>query len=167
MGNSGKRSSRALAVAMLSVGLWNGLLHASGATDLHAGYYYPQPQSQEVYVSDVPLAPDASESSRAAFVVGLAAQQAQQAYQPGYHLFAKGEQLEKMIIVASGEGRYDTLFRMRALLASLTSMARATPLFAQVNEPHEYNFLDFCRLMGFEQLTVSDGKTFAHQIKIR
>ncbi|WP_417670144.1 hypothetical protein [Roseibium sp.] len=118
-------------------------------------------------MSEVPPAIDASEASRAAFVVGLAAQQAQQNYQPGYHLFAKGEHLEKMIIVASGAGRYDTLFRMRALLASLTSMARATPLFNQVAEPYEYNFLDFCRVMGFEQVTVSDGDSFAHQIKVR
>ncbi|WP_289035225.1 hypothetical protein [uncultured Roseibium sp.] len=137
------------------------------AADLHAGYYYPAPQTHEVYVASAPVADDAEETSRAAFVIGLAAQQLQQNHAPGYHLFAKGENLEKMIIVATGDGRYDTLYRMRALLASLTSMARATPLFTQSAEPYELNFLDFCKLLGFTQVTVSDGRAIAHQIKIR
>ncbi|MTI43283.1 hypothetical protein E1178_06630 [Roseibium hamelinense] len=137
------------------------------ANDLHAGYYYPQPETREVYISEVPMANDATESSRAAFVVGLAAQQLKQSHAPGYHLFAKGAELEKIIIVATGPERYDNLFRMRALLASLTSMARATPLFAQSAQPYELNFLDFCKLMGFEQVTVSNGDNFAHQITIR
>jgi len=135
--------------------------------DSHAGYYYPTPQSRETYGTEVKADPEATVSSRAAFVVGLAAQQFDQNHVPGYHLFAKGEQLEKLIIVASGDGQYDTLFRLRALLASLTSMARATPLFSQAAEPYKLNFLDFCKLMGFTQVTVSNGKDMAHQIFIR
>jgi len=150
-------------VSLLAASLYAG---AAAAGDSHAGYYYPEPQTREVYVSDVPMAPDAVERSRAAFVVGLAAQQLKQNHQPGYHLFAKGEHLEKLIIVSTGGDRYNTLFRLRALLASLTSMARATPLFNQAPEPFELNFLDFCKLMGFKQVTVSDGDTIAHQILV-
>lgn len=139
---------------------------ATQAADLHVGYYYPQPQTREVYVTEVPMAADATETSRAGFVIGLAAQQLNQKHAPGYHMFAKGDQLEKLIIISTEEGRYNTLFRFRALLASLTSMARATPLFSQSAEPYELNFLDFCKLMGFTQVTVSDGDTLAHQIKI-
>lgn len=153
-------------ILLATMVFFSGALGAFSA-DLHAGYYYPDPNSREAYVSQVPVASDASENSRAAFVIGLATQQLQQNYAPGYHLFAKGENLEKMIIVSTGDGRYDTLFRIRGLLASLTSMARATPLFSQASEPHELNFLDFCKLMGFEQVTVSDGAAFAHQIAIR
>lgn len=145
-----------------------GLLSFSAhASDLHAGYYYPEPQTREVYASEIEQALDATEGSRAAFVVGLAAQHLDQGYAPGYHLFAKGEHLEKLIIVGTTEGRYNTLFRMRAMLASLTSRARATPLFSQIERPYELNFLDFCKLMGFRQVTVSDGDKVAHQIKIR
>lgn len=135
--------------------------------DSHAGYYYPQPQTRETYASDTKPDAEATESSRAAFVVGLAAQQFKQNHIPGYHLFAKGEHLEKLIIVATGDGQYDTLYRLRALLASLTSMARGTPLFSQTAEPYKFNFLDFCKLMGFTQVTVSNGKDMAHQIFIR
>jgi hypothetical protein len=136
------------------------------ARDLHAGYYYPQPDTREVYVSKVPLAPDASVLSRAAFAIGLDKRQRNLSYAPTYHLFAKGAQLEKLIIVGIQGGRYDTLYRMRALLASLTSLARATPIFTEAREPHRLNFLDFCKLMGFTQLTLSDGASFAHQITV-
>ncbi|MES0883642.1 hypothetical protein [Roseibium sp. SCP14] len=144
-----------------------GLLLPANALDRHAGYYYPQPQTTEAYISEVPVSPEADKRSRAAFVIGLAAQQAKQNYTPGYHMFAKGGDLEKLIIVATGDGQYDTLYRMRALLAALTSMARSTELFARTNRPQELNFLDFCKLIGFTQVTVSNGKDIAHQIKIR
>lgn len=139
----------------------------AGAFDGHAGYYYPAPQTSEPYISEIETALDANKRSRAAFVIGLAAQQSKQAYAPGFHLFAKGDDLEKLIIVATGDGRYDTLFRLRALLASLTSMARGTELFARTDAPQDLNFLDFCKLIGFTQVTVSDGKDIAHQIKVK
>jgi hypothetical protein len=148
----------ALLVASQSVG---------NAFDAHAGYYYPEPQTREAYVTEVTIAPDAHKRSRAAFVIGLAAQHAKQNHAAGYHLFAKGGDLEKLIIVATGDGRYDTLYRLRALLASLTSMARATELFSRTNNPQDLNFLDFCKLIGFKQVTVSNGKDVAHQIKIQ
>lgn len=140
---------------------------AAGAFDSHAGYYYPNPQTSEPYISEVETALDANKRSRAAFVIGLAAQQSKQGYAPGYHLFAKGKDLEKLIIVATGDGQYDTLFRLRALLASLTSMARGTELFARTEAPQDLNFLDFCKLIGFSQVTVSDGKDIAHQIMVQ
>lgn len=70
-------------------------------------------------------------------------------------------------MVATGDGRYDTLFRLRALLASLTSMARTTELFARSNQPQDLNFLDLCKMIGFTQVTVSNGKDVTHQIKVR
>ena len=140
---------------------------SAGAFDAHAGYYYPDPQTREVYVSELEMAPDAGKRSRAAFVIGLAAQHDKRSRVVGYHLFAKGADLEKLIIVATGDGQYDTLYRLRALLASLTSMARSTELFARSNQPQELNFLDFCKLIGFTQVTVSNGKDVAHQILVQ
>lgn len=144
-----------------------GTLASANAFDGHAGYYYPEPQTREAYVTEIEVAPDANKRSRAAFVIGLAAQHAKQNHAAGYHLFAKGGDLEKLIIVATGDGQYDTLYRLRALLASLTSMARATELFSRTNNPQDLNFLDFCKLIGFKQVTVSNGKDVAHQIKIQ
>ncbi len=156
-----------MAVAATAAALLTTSIAPASALDSHAGYYYPNAQTREPYISEVDVAPDASKRSRAAFVIGLAAQQSQQAYAPGYHLFAKGSDLEKLIIVATGDGKYDTLFRMRALLASLTSMARGTELFARTDAPQELNFLDFCKLIGFKQVTISNGKDVTHQIVVQ
>ncbi|WP_415715150.1 hypothetical protein [Roseibium sp.] len=158
------KTAAQLAVTSL---LLAGLYAPANAFDAHAGYYYPEPQTRETYITEITLAPDANKRSRAAFVIGLAAQHSKQNHAAGYHLFAKGGELEKLIIVATGDGQYDTLYRMRALLASLTSMARATELFARTNNPQELNFLDFCKLIGFKQVTVSNGKDIAHQIKVQ
>lgn len=140
---------------------------AAQKRDLHAGYYYPEPNTREVYVANVPLAPDASVTSRVAFVIGLDNRQRNLNYAPTYHMFVKGADLEKLIIVAIQDDRYNSLYRMRALLASLTSLARATAIFNAAPEPHRLNFLDFCKLMGFSQVTLSDGATFSHQILIK
>lgn len=154
--------------AVLLVGSWISLMvsHA-GANDSHAEYYYPEPQTREVYVSTIPELNDNSKRSRIGFTVGLNARQLQRAYPPQYHIFAKGSDAQKLIIVASGDGHYDTLFRMRALLAALTAEARTSPLFAKTNQPENLNFLDLARMSGFTQVTVSDGKNFAHKIVLR
>ena len=161
-----KRLSTAAAIFLAAASALALPTRPASALDAHAGYYYPPPQTRETYVSSLQIASDASERSRAAFVIGLATQQSRQNYAPGYHLFAKGEELEKLIIVATGDGRYDTLYQLRALLASLTSMARSTELFARTSQPQELNFLDFCKLIGFTQVTVSNGRDVAHQIAI-
>jgi len=140
---------------------------AANASETHAGYYYPTPQTQEVYVSASPVNEHATPRSRAAFAVGMADRQSKLNYPPDFHLFVKGENLEKLIIVAVGSNRYNTLYRLRALLASMTALARGSPMFAQATNPHRLNFFDFCKMMGFTQITVTDGDRLAHRILIR
>lgn len=135
--------------------------------DRHSGYYYPEPQSVEIY--DSPLSPmrSANKRTRIGFTVGLNAQQLKRAFPPGYHIFAKGAEGQKMIIVATGPDRYNTLYRLRSLLAALTAQARTSPLFREASEPENLNFLDLARLTGFVQVTISDGDTFAHRIELQ
>jgi hypothetical protein len=61
---------------------------------------------------------------------------------------------------------YNTLYRMRALLATLTAVARVTPLFKQGAVQDYFTCFDLCKLLGFERITVTDGKDFAHRIDI-
>ena len=136
------------------------------AGDNQAGYYYPEPQSSETYVSALNIMPSMNKRSRIGFLIGLNKQQLDRAYPPPYHIFAKGYHAEKMIVVATGSGRYDTLFRLRALLASLTSQARTSPLFEQTLQPENLNFFDLARLAGFSQVTISDGNELAHRINL-
>ncbi len=140
---------------------------ATAADDRHAGVYYPEPGTNEVYSSPFPRLPTANKRTRVGFTVGLNAQQQKKAYAPTYHLFAKGAHAQKLIIVATGDGRYDTLYRMRGLLAAMTAEARLSPLFRQLRNPENVNFFDLVKMTGFSQITVSDGKTYAHRVELK
>ncbi|MEP1205953.1 MAG: hypothetical protein ABJM29_04865 [Rhizobiaceae bacterium] len=158
------RKFMALMVAAILLPLWQTPM--ARAADNHAGYYYPQPESSETYVSALNVMPSMNKRSRVGFLIGLNKEQLGRAYPPPYHIFAKGFHAQKMIVVATGSGRYDTLFRLRALLASLTSQARTSPLFEQSRQPENLNFLDLARLAGFTQVTISDGDALAHRINL-
>jgi hypothetical protein len=140
---------------------------AASADDRHADYYYPTPQSTEVYVARASTLPEASRRSRIAFVTHVMNEMIRKnPYPPQYAIFAKGAEAEKMIIVGIAGESYNTLYRMRALLAMLTAVARTTPLFKEERVEDYFTYLDLCKMLGFKLLTVSDGKEFAHQIRI-
>jgi hypothetical protein len=138
------------------------------AKDRHAGYYYPTPKTHEIYRARIRVAPEASRNARIAFVTNITnGMIAKNAYPPPFVMFVKGNRKEKLIIVGLRDNAYNTLFRARALLAQLTSISRTTRLFREHSKADCLTFLDLLKLMGFELLTVSDGKDFAHQIMLR
>lgn len=137
---------------------------AANATDKHAGYYYPTPTSFETYKPRAPKLPEARKKSRTAFVTALIKQATTKPYAPDFILFAKGEESEKAIITAIGKDRYNTIYQMRALMAMMTGLARVTPMFQQSPTGSELTFLDMLYMMGFTQITISDGDRMAHQI---
>ena len=132
----------------------------------HAGYYYPEPQSQETYTARAKTLPEVNRRARIAFVTGLTSQMLRNPYPPEFAIFAKGEEAEKMIILSVTSNAYNTLYRMRGLLATLTAVARTTSLFQENAVQDYFTFFDLAKMMGFELITVSDGREFAHQIII-
>ena len=149
---------------MVMVFLVPGFADRASAGDRHAGYYYPAPQSEETYQAPLPQLPGVSRFSRVGFVTQLDQLQKQKPYPPSYHMFAKGRDAEKLIIVATESGRYDTLFRLRGLLASMTADARTSPLFKKLGHVEQLNFFDLLRMAGFKQLTVSNGNDVSHRV---
>jgi hypothetical protein len=143
------------------------LASAAGAEDHHAGYYYPPPQSEEEYVARARTLLNANRSMRLAFINTVTAEQYTEAYPPQYAMFAKGDDAEKMIIVSLYDGAFDTLYRARGLLAMLSSVARRSPFFKEYNVEDLFTFFDLLKLLGFTQLTISDGDTFAHRVWIK
>jgi hypothetical protein len=135
------------------------------ADDRHVGYYYPRPQVIEIYQTRGETLPDSDRTRRIGFVVGLTRQMLDKPYSPEFAVFAKGEDAEKLLIVALKDDVIDTIYRARALLAMLTSVARATPLFQDVGVADYFTFFDLLDMMGFRQLTISDGDGFAHQVQ--
>lgn len=134
--------------------------------DRHAGYYYPPPASTETYQARVETLPGDSRLRRVAFVTGVTAQLMKSSYAPQYAIFAKGDEAQKMIIVALADGPMDTLYRARAVLANLTAMSRVTAFFREHTVEEDATFFDLLKLLGFKQLTISDGDSFAHQVVI-
>lgn len=138
----------------------------SAAADRHTGYYYPEPGSQETYEARSRILPDAKRALRIGFITGLTNQILAQPYAPSEAIFAKGAEAEKMIIVAFEEGRLDTIYRARALFANLTAVARLMPLFQEYGVQDWFTFFDLAKMLGFVQITISNGRDFAHQVII-
>jgi hypothetical protein len=151
-----------------SVLLATSLLAASPvrADDKYAGYYYPPPQETETYTARVKPLADAKREQRVAFVTGVTQQLISGKYPPTFAIFAKGDDADKMIIVALQEGQINTLYRARALLANLTALSRLTPFFRENAIADQGTFFDLLKLLGFTQVTISDGDKFAHQVKL-
>jgi hypothetical protein len=134
--------------------------------DLHAGYYYPEPAQVETYKARSTILADATRGRRIDFVVALANTMLARPYAPTYSIFVKGDDAEKLIIVSNVPGQLNTVYRARALLATLTSVARTTPIFRSYRVEDLFNFFDLLKLMGFARVTVTDGDTFTHQVNI-
>ncbi|MCA8929645.1 MAG: molybdopterin-guanine dinucleotide biosynthesis protein A [Alphaproteobacteria bacterium] len=134
------------------------------AEDQHVGYYYPPPDVMEDYEARAPLLDGNSRSRRLTFIDGIIKEIASRPYPPTYAIFAKGAEAEKLIIVGVRDGFYDTIYRTRALMAAMTALTRATPLFQDIDPDQHYTFFDLCYMLGFKQLTITNGREFAHQI---
>jgi hypothetical protein len=164
-----RRRALAPLLGILLVGLIAASLSApAGAADRHAGYYYPPITSEETYVARAAKLADASRDLRIQFIVNITQQMLSKPYPPDYIIFAKGDEAEKMIIVGLNEhGGLSTLFRARATLAMLTGIARGSKLFQDAGVDDFFTFFDLAKLFGFEQITVSNGRDYAHQIQIK
>lgn len=138
----------------------------AAAADRHAGYYYPEPSLTERYAARAETLPDVGRRQRIGFVVGVMEGINSNPYPPVVSVFAKGADAEKLIIVAMEPGRLDTVYRVRAYLAALTSEARQTQIFRENQVEEIFTFLDLLKLLGFQRLTVSDGNAFTYQVDI-
>lgn len=140
---------------------------AQAPRDRHAGYYYPQPVSIEIYKARSQTLPDTSRRRRIGFIINVIGSMRARPYPPIFDIFPKGGKAEKLIIISNRAGRLDTIYRVRGLLATMTSVARTMPIFVKYHVETFFTFLDLLKMLGFKQITVSDGAAFAHQIKIK
>lgn len=136
------------------------------ADDRHAGYYYPVPATRETYTARAQTLPEANRKRRILFVTELMNQLMANPYPPPFAIFAKGEEAEKLIITSLYADGYNTLYRLRGLLAILSSRARGTPMFQEYEVEDVFTFFDLLKLLGFRRVTVTDGDRLAHQITI-
>jgi hypothetical protein len=159
-----------MSAGLLGAGfMWAGLGAPAAAGDRHAGYYYPEPTTREVYGARTDTLPEADRRMRIGFVTGIANHIANQPYPPQAAMFAKGSEARKLIIVALVDGRIDTIYRARAVLANMTAAARMLPAFqdlgVQTNSVQtNLTFFDLAKMLGFEKITITNGRDFAYQV---
>ena len=158
------RQAGLLFFSLLVLAGWTTALRAD---DRHAGYYYPKPGSQETYEARADTLPEASRKVRIGFATGLANQLRARPHAQTLAVFAKGAEAEKLILIALQDGRIETIYRARAVFANLTAIARVMPLFAEFGVQDVYTFFDLAKMLGFTQITISDGDDFAHQVFIQ
>jgi hypothetical protein len=140
---------------------------SNAAESRHEGYYYPKITTREVYKARTKPLPKMDRHERLLFVSATTQQQGAAPYAPRYVVFAKGDEAEKLIIVGLDDQTLGTVYRARALLAALSSLARLTPLLRDADLEDTLTFYDLARLMGFTQLTISDGRTHSHRVTLQ
>ena len=129
------------------------------------GYYYPEIGSQEDFRRDLGQPPAVpGRRVRTAFITQVTKAQLAAPETPPFVIFAKGAEAEHMIIVATGDGVFRTLYRARAVLAQLTANARGTEFFVKNGIQSEATWFDLAKLLGFEDLVISDGASWSHRV---
>ena len=140
---------------------------AAATEDKYVGYYYPKPNSTEVYESAMQTIAGVDRAQRVQFVTVVSQGTIQSAYRVPYSVFVKGEKADKLIIVGLAPGEFGTIYRMRALLANMTTMSRMSPFFQERTVAEDATFFDLMKLLGFTTLTITDGDKLAHQVTIK
>ncbi len=142
---------------------------AAAATDedKYIGYYYPKPNSTEVYQSAMQPVGGVDRAQRVQFVTVVSQGTIQSSYRVPYAVFVKGEKADKMIIVGLAPNEFGTIYRMRALLANMTTMSRLSPFFQERTVAEDATFFDLLKLLGFTSVTITDGDKVTHQVTIK
>ena len=135
--------------------------------DRYIGYYYPKPTSTETFESQMQTIAGVDRAQRIQFTTVVSQGTIQSAYRGPYAVFAKGEKADRMIIVGMQQGELNTIYRMRALLANMTTMSRLSPFFQERTVAEDATFFDLLKLLGFRELTITDGEKVTHQVTIK
>ena len=140
---------------------------APSGEDKYVGYYYSKPNSTETYESAMQTIAGVDRAQRIQFVTVVSQGTIQSAYRVPYAVFAKGEKADRMIIVGMQQGELNTVYRMRALLANMTTMSRLSPFFQERTVAEDATFFDLLKLLGFREVTITDGEKTTHQVTIK
>ncbi len=139
---------------------------AAFAEDRREGYYYPPITSEEVFDRKIAGVPKAVGAVRTAFITEITQGQLRSPTKPRIAIFGKGGETQHLIIVALDDEVFGTLFRARGVMAQLTAHARTTPFFKKNGIQFAATWFDLAKILGFEDIVLTDGKSWAHRINI-
>ena len=156
--------SRILIAAVIAVSFAPIILGGAAWAAGGDSYYYPPVNSEEVFARDLTMAPAAGRAVRVGFTTQVTRAQLAAPESPRFVIFAKGDEARHMIIIALDDEVFKTIYRARAVLAQLTSNARGTDFFISSNIQDHATWFDLAKLLGFEDLVISDGATWSHRV---
>jgi hypothetical protein len=133
----------------------------------YIGYYYPKPTTTEIFESKMQTVAGVDRSQRVQFVTVMSQGTLQSNYRVPYAVFVKGDKADRLIVVGLQSGELNTIYRIRALLANMTTMARLSPFFQERTVAEDATFFDLLKLLGFHDVTITDGDKLAHQVTIK
>jgi hypothetical protein len=140
---------------------------APNGEERYTGYYYPKPGSTETFTSQLQVIAGVERQQRIQFVTVVSQGTLQSNYRVPYAVFAKGDKADHLIVVGLQSGELNTIYRVRALLANMTTMSRTSPFFQEHTVAEDATFFDLLKILGFTDVTVTDGDKFAHQVTIK
>ena len=140
---------------------------SAAAEDRREGYNYPPIVSEEVFIREIAAPPRSNRAVRTNFINEITKAQLAAPANPRFAIFAKGSKAEHMVIIALDDEIFKTLYRARAQMAQLTSNARGTDFFRSENLQFTATWFDLAKLLGFEDIVISDGDTWSHRIILR
>ncbi|WP_299679652.1 hypothetical protein [uncultured Roseobacter sp.] len=137
---------------------------AVAAQDRHVGYYYPEVTSEESFDRVVRASQGAGKAVRIDFVNLLTSSQLEAPESPRFVFFAKGADADTLILTALDDEVFATLYRARAIMAQLTVAVRQGGFFQQEELQYVATFYDLLQLMQFNELVITDGRSWAHKV---
>jgi hypothetical protein len=163
-----KKLLGAVAIALLAVSpVMAQKSRAQGGEERYIGYYYPKPTSTETFESKVQPVAGVDRTQRVQFVTVISQGTLQSNYRVPYAVFVKGDKADRIIVVGLQSGELNTIYRIRALLANMTTMARLSPFFQEHTAAEDATFFDLLKLLGFHDVTITDGEKLTHQVIIK
>jgi hypothetical protein len=149
----------AIIAVSLAVASFGGAAWAAGRDS----YYYPPVNSEEVFARDLALAPIPRRAVRVGLITRITRTQLAAPESPRFVIFAKGDEAKHMIIIALDDQVFKTVYRARAVLAQLTTNVRNADFFTGNIEDYA-TWFDLAKLLGFDDLVISDGATWSHRV---
>jgi hypothetical protein len=132
-----------------------------------AGVYFPTPTSAETREPEFRSGIDPGPERRQFFTdqVNLAA--ATSARQAPIVVQAVGEERRTLVFTVLETTSEPTPYLARALLARATSIIRFAPAIAEMGISQDFDVYNMASLLGFTSIVVTDGRDFAHEIRIQ
>ncbi|MEM7506413.1 MAG: hypothetical protein AAF415_06685 [Pseudomonadota bacterium] len=158
---------RRIALTLMTAIAFGGYASLSHAASKE-NYYYPPINSEEVFERKITdQAPPSDRNVRVNFMTQITKAQLAAPETPRFAIFAKGKNAQNMIIIALDDEVFRTIFRARGVLAQLTSNARGTDFFINSGIATHATWFDLAKLLGFEDIVISDGQLWSHRVMLK